>query len=300
MIPKTTFSLVPSLLLTAALANLRSAGAGLPADSGRASDSRSSALVPTSSAQATPATLSLAPRVYRPPQPLSSNSPSPQSSPFTPAPAEEPARYLPPLLFTPPTSGLPPGHSFTNTSGSGKGKPNWIPSRGRSRQRARYQASSGTSLQTSDRAQSPPVQWNQISPKVPEGTGLSKPVSRAQGTPRPSVVSDRNHFTGTTSNRWSPPAPAIRPSHDAHQQRRQRIVAREGIVKWAWSIQAPTSYVLYHPQTRRHLDFLSTEKLGIKLSPFKGRKITVTGIELVDIRWPETPILEIESIRLTP
>ena len=37
-----------------------------------------------------------------------------------------------------------------------------------------------------------------------------------------------------------------------------------------------------------------------KLKAFKGRRVVVTGEELIDPRWPKTPVLAVETIELTP
>ena len=66
------------------------------------------------------------------------------------------------------------------------------------------------------------------------------------------------------------------------------------------SIQAPTWYELVHPQTKKTIDYLHEEKLGIKLKQFKGQKVIVSGEEAIDPRWPNTPILEIETLDIAP
>jgi SH3-like domain-containing protein len=80
----------------------------------------------------------------------------------------------------------------------------------------------------------------------------------------------------------------------------RRIVRREGIIRPTRSIQAPTWYELVHPQTKETIDFLNEEKLGIKLKQYKGQKVVVTGEEGVDPRWPNTPIMEIETLDIAP
>lgn len=40
--------------------------------------------------------------------------------------------------------------------------------------------------------------------------------------------------------------------------------------------------------------------MGIKLNGYKGRKVIVTGEEAIDKRWPNTPVIILESIRLAP
>ena len=79
-----------------------------------------------------------------------------------------------------------------------------------------------------------------------------------------------------------------------------RIVTREGIVIVTLSIQAPTVYALQSAETRRTINYLHSENLGINLKNFGGRRVIVSGEELLDPRWTNTPLLEVESLRLVP
>jgi len=80
----------------------------------------------------------------------------------------------------------------------------------------------------------------------------------------------------------------------------RRIVTREGIIRATRSIQAPTWYELVHPETKATMNFLLEERLGIKLKEFKGKRVTLTGEESIDARWPNTPILDIDSLDFAP
>jgi hypothetical protein len=80
----------------------------------------------------------------------------------------------------------------------------------------------------------------------------------------------------------------------------RRIVSREGRVIISRSIQAPTDYALESLDTRRTINYLHSEDLGVSLKVYAGRKVIVTGEELLDKRWSWTPIIEVESIRLVP
>ena len=80
----------------------------------------------------------------------------------------------------------------------------------------------------------------------------------------------------------------------------KRTVTREGRVVVSMSIQAPTEYALQSPETRRFINYLHTEQIGIKLKSFAGRRVIVSGEELIDVRWTNTPILEVESINIVP
>lgn len=91
------------------------------------------------------------------------------------------------------------------------------------------------------------------------------------------------------------PAPVVRDEPPP-----RRVISREGKVIVSRSIQAPTEYALESAETKRTINYLHTEELGLKLKNFGGRKVIVTGEELIDQRWTNTPIIEVESIRLLP
>ena len=78
------------------------------------------------------------------------------------------------------------------------------------------------------------------------------------------------------------------------------MVSREGVVIGSRSIQAPTEYALESKEARRTINYLHTEDPALKLKNFGGRKVIVTGEELLDQRWANTPIIEVETIRLVP
>jgi uncharacterized protein YgiM (DUF1202 family) len=78
-----------------------------------------------------------------------------------------------------------------------------------------------------------------------------------------------------------------------------RIVTREGFVRRAYNIQAPSDYELHDNLTGRLIDFLQPKK-GQNFKIFVGTHITVTGPEGVDARWPRTPVLEVQTAALIP
>jgi uncharacterized protein YgiM (DUF1202 family) len=78
----------------------------------------------------------------------------------------------------------------------------------------------------------------------------------------------------------------------------RRSVKREGVVRNAVSIQAPTDFELEDAETGRTVNYIRTLRPEIKLNLYKGFKVIVTGEESIDKRWPRTPVLTIESIEL--
>jgi hypothetical protein len=96
------------------------------------------------------------------------------------------------------------------------------------------------------------------------------------------------------------PAPQPAPTTAVEAAAPKRLVSREGTVIVSRSIQAPTSYALEHRESRRTVNYLHSESEDINLKRFAGKKVIVMGEELIDQRWVNTPIIEVESIRLLP
>jgi uncharacterized protein YgiM (DUF1202 family) len=78
----------------------------------------------------------------------------------------------------------------------------------------------------------------------------------------------------------------------------KRVVSREGVVRRTVSIQAPTGYRLENSATGKTMDYLHYPEGEKKLKPLLGHTVSITGEEVVDRRWPSTPIVEIETIEL--
>jgi SH3-like domain-containing protein len=94
------------------------------------------------------------------------------------------------------------------------------------------------------------------------------------------------------------PQPA--PTAPADTTSAKRLVSREGTVVYSRSIQAPTLYALENRESRRTVNFLHSESEDINLKKFAGKKVIVSGEELIDQRWLSTPIIEVESIQVIP
>lgn len=98
-----------------------------------------------------------------------------------------------------------------------------------------------------------------------------------------------------------PPPPVIAPPPAAVETvPAKRIVRREGTVKSTLSIQAPTYYELRNMDSGRPVNYLHTTSTNLSLKTFKDKRIFVTGEEFLDKRWPNTPVLEIETIEILP
>ncbi|MEN9572412.1 MAG: hypothetical protein RL514_267 [Verrucomicrobiota bacterium] len=76
-----------------------------------------------------------------------------------------------------------------------------------------------------------------------------------------------------------------------------RIVSREGIVARSWNIQTPSDWALQDPDSGRVINYLWATSTNIPWASLKGRTIIVTGEEALDVRWPKTPVLRIETLK---
>jgi len=122
-----------------------------------------------------------------------------------------------------------------------------------------------------------------------------KPAPVTDATPAPTPALTQPATPAATTPGEPVPAPTAAPEPPP-----RRVVNREGLVIVSRSIQAPTSYALENPELRRTINYLHSEDESVKLKNFAGRKVIVTGEELIDQRWVNTPIIEVESIRLVP
>lgn len=80
----------------------------------------------------------------------------------------------------------------------------------------------------------------------------------------------------------------------------KRIVTREGMVRGSASIQAPTYYVLRSLDNNKTINYLHSPTTNIFLKEYQYQRVLVTGEELLDERWPHTPVIDIETIQTVP
>jgi uncharacterized protein YgiM (DUF1202 family) len=109
-------------------------------------------------------------------------------------------------------------------------------------------------------------------------------------TETPAVTNAPTESATTTTNE---PAPAV-----AEEPPPKRIVDREGIVRGTFSIQAPTHFELYSPETGHTIDWLYTPSPNLDLRRYKGLRIVVTGEEAIEERWGNTPVITIQKIQV--
>jgi hypothetical protein len=75
----------------------------------------------------------------------------------------------------------------------------------------------------------------------------------------------------------------------------RRIVTREGVVRYTVHINAPSWYVLESLDTRKVINYLHPAATNVVLGSFRDKRVTVTGEEGLDRRWPNTPVLRIQK-----
>jgi len=134
---------------------------------------------------------------------------------------------------------------------------------------------------------------------VPPATTTPPPADLAATTPPatttpastpPAATPPAEPTTPTTTPAETTPAP----------EEIKRVVSREGIVKRSVSIQAPTWFVLESPATGKTVNYLNTPSSGMTLRDYFGQRVIVTGEEGLDERWPNTPVINVESIEVVP
>lgn len=166
----------------------------------------------------------------------------------------------------------------------------------------------GRTVNQSPSAEAPAVATSPGSEPPPAQTAVPNvglpPRDSTASSASPSASSPTTSEPARSPRAEPAPAPempavtALPPQGEQALQR--RVVRREGLVRSTASIQAPTYYELLSPETRKTMNYLHTENLGISLKDYRGRRIVVTGEEAIDPRWPKTPVIEVETLELIP
>lgn len=146
---------------------------------------------------------------------------------------------------------------------------------------------------TSSAPSSSPIDGDSLFDRVATGTRTPTPSSNFSEPPPIQPL-----FTETENPIAPQPAAGF-------QEELARVITRDGIVRRARNIQAPTYHRLDDPRTGNTINYLYTGKLQLDLGtgpaalkPYEGRKIRVMGIEAVDARWPRVPVIEVEQLRV--
>lgn len=147
------------------------------------------------------------------------------------------------------------------------------------------------------------VEKVEIAPAMPPTTDAPPtPSPAAPPVPAPKVVAAPTPLPDPATLPAPVPsavvAPAPRPELTFPALR--RIVVRQGIVRSTVSIQAPTYYELVNAETRKTMNYLHCFSTNIVIKKFLGQTVMATGEEVIDVRWPNTPVLELELLQPAP
>jgi len=121
---------------------------------------------------------------------------------------------------------------------------------------------------------------------APAPAVVETPANAVPPTPAPALaiapVVTQTNDVGTVTTNLPPP----------------RIVTHEGVVRHVTSIIEPTAYELYDPKTGVDVNYLYTTSTNLDVSVYNGLRIVVTGEETLAERWPNTPVLTVESLHV--
>jgi len=149
----------------------------------------------------------------------------------------------------------------------------------------------------------PPPATTDLAAKANPNAAPSQPaptVENVKPEPAPALAAEPTPTPAQPTPQPATPAPEPAPLTPAELTPPKRVVSREGTVVVSRSIQAPTSYALESRESRRTVNYLHSESEDVSLKKFAGKKVIVTGEELIDQRWVNTPIIEVESIQVVP
>jgi uncharacterized protein YgiM (DUF1202 family) len=113
----------------------------------------------------------------------------------------------------------------------------------------------------------------------------------AETPPATNVTTTQAEIAGAVTNEV-PVTPEV------EEPPQPRIVQREGVVRGTLSIQAPTKFELFSPESGRVINYLYTSSRDLDLRRYKGLRIIVTGEEGLDERWRNTPVVTIQRIQV--
>jgi uncharacterized protein YgiM (DUF1202 family) len=141
-------------------------------------------------------------------------------------------------------------------------------------------------------------------PKPPEPTNpppivAEVPTTPAAVAPAEPVTPPVTAPPATTPTPVVTPAPA-EPAVEAPVEKVKKIVSREGILKGSVSIQAPTYFELRSLDTGKTIDYVYSPSTNLVLKQYKGKRIIVTGEEVLDERWQHTPVIVIDALQTVP
>jgi uncharacterized protein YgiM (DUF1202 family) len=148
-------------------------------------------------------------------------------------------------------------------------------------------------------APAPEPQVVNINTPAPPAIATNEPIVAAPTAPSPTEPPSTPPAPIATPPAEPAPTPAPAPVAPSEPVITPRVVTREGFVRTSYNIQAPTDYELHDVQSGTLIDYLQP-KPGQNFKIFVGTRIMVTGPEGMDPRWPRTPVLQVQTVDLTP
>ncbi len=152
-------------------------------------------------------------------------------------------------------------------------------------------------VETAAKPTAPPVVVESVEPAPAPAVAKDKPLAPAKPEPVVAKPEPARELPLTPKLALAPvliePAPAV-----PEEKIFARIVRREGIVRRVLNIQAPTDFALENISSGKRVNYLFTGKSGLQLKYYTGKKIVITGEEGIDSRWPNTPMITINTLEL--
>lgn len=130
-------------------------------------------------------------------------------------------------------------------------------------------------------------------PKVETQVAEAKPATKpAPAAPKPADV----EIAPVPPAPKTPPPTAPAVVEDAAPAP-PRVVTREGVVRHTISIQAPSPYRLAEEGSGQTINYLYVGNTGLQLKYYVGKRIRISGEEALDKRWPNTPLITIQTLQ---
>ena len=136
----------------------------------------------------------------------------------------------------------------------------------------------------------PPPAVTEVTPPTPDVAATDPEVPPPVTPPPPATT---------------PPPVAVTPAPaetlpDTPIEKVKKIVSREGILRGSVSIQAPSHFELRSLDTGKTINYIFSPTTNLMLKEFKGKRILVSGEELLDERWQNTPVIIVDSFEVVP
>jgi uncharacterized protein YgiM (DUF1202 family) len=139
---------------------------------------------------------------------------------------------------------------------------------------------------------------NEIAPVPPATETVVAPPTPVVAEPPTTPVTTPPTPPVTTPPVNTQVVPPIEP--DVPVEKVKKVVSREGFLKGSVSIQAPTYFELRSLDTGKTIDYVFSPSTNLMLKEFKGKRVIVTGEELLDERWQNTPVIIVDTLQTVP